>query len=108
MYRKVLSRGKRGRPETTTAKVERVLREADDMLTPAVLVARTGSSTNQVNTALHSLHHYKVVDFIANDDGKRTHWFALPKELDQRIRTVEERTPEDEGSRKRRKPRKEK
>lgn len=85
-----------------TSLVERALREADDYVTPAALVKITGANINQVSAACSELYNYKVVDFIANDNGVKTHWFALPPESDQRIRKHHERKPES----KKRKPRK--
>lgn len=89
---------------TATHEVEEALRAADDMLTPAELARRTGKNMNQVWAALSSLQHYKVVDFIANSKGDRTHWYALPAEMDTRISKRKERVPEVN----KRKPRKQK
>ena len=92
---------------TSTSEVERVLRAADDMLTPQEIVRRTGRNTNQVLAALCMLFEYKVVDFVADSKNKRTHWFALDPKYDTRSRVTLERTPESKPRKKRQGRRKE-
>lgn len=86
---------RRNRPPTITSLVEACLRRSDDYLTPKYIKESINAEGTQVHAALHELWNYKVADYIADKNGKRTHWFALPKEMDTRIRVVKERAPEE-------------
>jgi len=77
---------------TWTHLVEEHLRTADDFVSMKALCEATGGSPNQVSAALYSLQSYRVVDCVASPDG--LHWFYRGE--DQRCRSLEERTPEEQ------------
>lgn len=87
--------------ETCTSKIERVLREADDFLTVAMIMERSGCSMNQASATLHHFFLKRVAAFVADANG--TWWFAMPPEDDRRLRHVDERTPEKKPRKRKRK-----
>lgn len=82
------------RMPTWTSLVEEVLRQTDDFMNRQMLLVRvSGMTGNQLDAALYHLRKYRVVDVIIQPDGEGW-WFALPPDLDTRMRHVLERKPE--------------
>jgi len=89
--------------QATTSLVLEALRAADDFMDRKMLEKATGRKSGPVAGALHSLHKYRVIDVVIDENGKGW-WFALPPESDTRQHTVEEHKPYPTGfHRKRRK-----
>lgn len=82
--------------ETTTTRVLRVLRDADEFLTLEQLITMTTRTRNQVWAAVIHLRDRHAVGVIAQQERGRavSYWYALPPEEDGRVRVIEERTPE--------------
>ena len=83
---------------TWTYLVEQALKEADDFMSLAQLVEKTGAAYNQATAALSHLRKRRAVDSL--ESGGALWWFATPN-TDNRSKTVEERVPEEPGSRRR-------
>ena len=88
------------RPTWTTKVLEELVR-ADDFLCLTEVMARTGASVNRATAALHHLSKCRVVESVVGGDGKLW-WFATPAQ-DSRIRHIDERVPEEPGTRCRKK-----
>lgn len=82
---------------TFTSIVENWMKQQDDFVTLDQIKAGTTLNTNRVSACLTHFYRRKVVDFIVSD-GK-TYWYATP-DTDDRTRVVEEKVPEEQGSRK--------
>jgi len=91
---------KRQKEETSTSRVYRALREADDFRSGKQLQDYLGMDVNHVTASLHHLRKYSAVDAI---EGEQTLWWYATPESDARSRTVEERVPEAKPRRPRRK-----
>ena len=90
---------KRGKETTATKLVMDYLRRVDDMVRARTIADATQCDVHKVNSALWSLHNYKCVELVESQGS--VYWFALPETMDQRVRTVDERTPEGKPRRKR-------
>jgi len=91
---------RRNKQPTHTSKVMQYLTRPEvEFATVNEISAAVGSTTAQVNSALHALRHYLAVDVVVQQGVGW--WFACPGD-DTRTKIVEERTPED-GPRRRRK-----
>lgn len=82
---------RRRKEETSTSRVLRTLCQADDFRTSRQLQDETGLDVNHVSAALHHLRKHQAVDLVEAEDN--LWWFATPT-TDTRCRVVEERTPE--------------
>lgn len=98
-----MTRARNPKAPTWTSLVEEALRKADDFMGAEALRAATGANPHQLSAALHHLHKRRAVDSV--ESNGRLWWFATP-ETDTRLRVVEERRPEDPGTRRRRRRRK--
>lgn len=89
--------------ETTTTRVLRVLRAADEFLTLEQLITITTRTRNQVWAAVVHLRARHAIDVIAQLERGHavSYWYALPPHEDTRSKIIEERAPEAR-SRKRR------
>lgn len=94
------SKSRADRRPTWTKLILEALTRADDFATAAQLCAATGAAMNQCSAALHHLRNRHAVDCLASDG--QLFWFATP-ETDDRDRKVDERRPEEPGTRRRRK-----
>lgn len=83
---------------TWTGLTYQALLTADDFMSLQQLLEVTKASVNQLTAALHSLKTYQAVDSV--ESGGRLYWFATPL-TDKRSRQLEERRPEDPGTRRR-------
>ena len=92
-------RSKQDKRPTWTSLILEALTKADDFMTAQQLCVATGANINQVSAALHHLRKRHAVDCLASDN--QLFWFATP-EGDDRERVVEERRPEEPGTRRRR------
>lgn len=98
-----MRRSTRNRPPpkpTWTHLVFEYLRVSDDFVTTAQIKAAVNGNFNQIGAALSHLHKRKAVDFMVAEGV--TYWFATP-DTDNRSKQVEERVPEEPGSRRTRK-----
>jgi hypothetical protein len=95
------SKPRADRRPTWTKLILQALVQADDFATAAQLCAITGAAMNQASAALHHLRARHAVDCLASDG--QLFWFATPAS-DDRNKTVDERRPEEPGTRRRRKP----
>lgn len=93
-----MARTRNPKAPTWTSLVEEALRKADDFMGAEALRAATGANPRQLSAALHHLRQRRAVDSV--ESSCRLWWFATP-ELDNRARVVEERRPEDPGTRRR-------
>jgi len=86
----------RHKEETTTTRVLRVLREADEFMTVDQLIAATRRTRNQVWAAVIHLRDRHAIGVIAQQERSATisYWYVLPPEQDARTKTVEERALE--------------
>lgn len=89
---------KRNKETTATYIVLQHLIQLDDFATAKQIAAATKVTSNRVGAALHELRHYKAV-FAESVQGT-LYWAACP-DSDTRMRKVLERTPEEPGTRKR-------
>lgn len=87
---------------TWTSLIEHELNSTDDFMNVVELMAKTGANFNQATAALHHLKKRKAIDSV--ESNGRLYWFATPSS-DTRVRTVEQRRPEDPGTRKTRRSR---
>jgi len=87
------------RRPTWTSLVLDALVKSDDFLSLSGVMARTGATVNRATAALHHLGKFRVVEYVVGGDGKLW-WFATP-EQDSRLRHVDERVPEEPGTRRR-------
>lgn len=69
--------------KTWTSLVTEKLRDTDDFMNYAQLMAATGGTCTQISAACHHLRKCRVVDVIVEKDGVGW-WYALPPEEDQR------------------------
>lgn len=92
-------RSKQDKRPTWTSLILEALTKADDFMTAKQLGMAVGATHNQVSAALHHLRNRHAVDCLASDD--QLFWFATP-DSDDRERVVEERRPEEPGTRRRR------
>lgn len=90
------------RPTYTHLVLEALVHWPSDFAALRQLVQATGANVHQVSAALHHLRKRRAVDVVIESNGDGF-WYATPEE-DDRLRTLEERTPE-ERPRKPRKPR---
>lgn len=85
--------------ETSTTKlVEDALRKATadgEFLNYHMLRRITGRGKSPVTGALHSLRRFHVADVVIQDGIGW--WFALPPEMDARLRTCDEHVPHPTG-----------
>lgn len=88
---------------TWTSLVMEYLQKADDFMTTDSIRKAVGGDFNQINAALSHLRKNRAVDFMV--DRNVTYWFATPGE-DQRSKTLDQRRPEDPGTRRTRRTRK--
>jgi len=79
--------------------VSQAMIEYDDFMTAYDLMAATGGTINQVSAALSHLRKCKSADCLAVDG--QLFWFDT-RESDTRVRHVDERVPEEPGTRRRR------
>lgn len=87
-------------PEPTImSRVEGALEAADDFLTAAMLVERSGTDLHHVQTCLWYLRKMEGADSLESGDAL---WWFLTPESDRRTKRVEMRRPEDRPRRKRR------
>lgn len=86
---------------TWTSLVEKALVESDDFMNMEQIVAATRASINQVSAALSHLAKRKAVEPVVGGNDKLW-WFATP-DTDDRSKKVEQRVPEEKGTRNRRK-----
>jgi len=93
---------KKPKEPTLTSLVEEALAASDDFMTTAMVLEATKMNRHQAEVTLHHLKNYKAISAMESD-GKLW-WYATP-DTDTRIRHVEERVPEEAGSRRKRKPR---
>lgn len=84
------------RPTWTHLTLE-ALRVADDFMSLEQLRAATGASMNQQTAALHHLQKVGAVEAV--DAGGHPFWFFTG--IDRRTFALEERTPEEPGTRRR-------
>lgn len=88
---------------TYTTLVLEMLRERDDFMNRKMLIASIKDmNRDQLSAALISLRNYRAIDVIVEPDGEGW-WYALPPEDDTRLRHFDERTPETQPRRPRRK-----
>jgi hypothetical protein len=85
------------KPTWTSLTVE-AMRLADDFMSLEQLMVATGANGNQMRATLHWLQKAKVVDNVVSAGG--LYWFLTGE--DSRETTVDERTPEEPGTRRRR------
>lgn len=90
---------KNNKQPTWTKLVMGVLEGRDDFMTARQLCDELGASCNQMSATLVHLRKSRAIDCIVEPDGKAW-WFVTPAS-DNRTRTVDERCPEEPGSRKR-------
>lgn len=83
---------------TWTSRVTEFLTKADDFATVGQIMAGTGANLNQTTAALHHLKNRHAVDCVASEG--QLWWFATPG-TDDRARVVEQRVPEEPGTRRR-------
>lgn len=95
---------KEAKKPTWTSLILDTLVQSDDFMSVPQLMAATGANSGQATAALHHLFKFKAVESVAS--GGNLWWFATP-ELDQRMFILEERVPEEPGTRCRRGCRKE-
>lgn len=93
------SKPRADRRPTWTKLILQALVAADDFATAQQLCAATGANIGQCTAALHHLRARHAVDCLASDG--QLFWFATPAS-DDRARVVDERTPEEPGTRRRR------
>lgn len=67
-------------------------------MTAYQLAAAIGSNTGQTTAAIFHLHKRHAIDCVESD--VRLYWFATPGD-DDRLKTIDERTPEEPGTRRR-------
>ena len=82
---------------TWTSLVLDALISADDFMSVPMLMAATSANFGQATAALHHLAKCKAAEAVVGGDGKLW-WFATPS-CDCRQYTVEERAPEEPGTR---------
>jgi hypothetical protein len=70
--------------------------KSDDFVQLSALRQLTGASINQATAALHHLAAHKAAASMVSDG--RLWWYATP-DTDTRIRTTDERVPEEPGTR---------
>lgn len=98
-----MKRNRNDRRPTWTSLVLDALVQADDFLNLTEIMARTGASMTRATAALHHLCKSRAIESVVGGDEKLW-WFATP-EQDSRLRHVDERVPEEPGSRRKRKSR---
>lgn len=93
---------KRNREETYQSRVERCIRESDDLLTREAIARRTGIPLGVVDTSLRNLQRVRGGDNVygVSEHGKGFHWFLTP-DSDTRNRRIPE-VPHGEHRQKRR------
>lgn len=91
---------KRRREACKTHLVEQLLRKIDDFLTCPMIADQAKVTRNQASAALCHLRKYHAVDAV--EVGNVLWWFITPN-TDTRIYQVEQRIPEEPGTRRRRK-----
>jgi hypothetical protein len=89
--------GKADKKPTWTSLICDALIQADDFMSVPILMVATKANFGQTTAALHHLAKCKAVESVIGGDGKLW-WFATPS-CDCRNRVVEERVPEEPGSR---------
>lgn len=82
---------------TWTSLVLDALISADDFMSVPMLMAATSANFGQATAALHHLAKCKAAESVVGGDGKLW-WFATPS-CDCRQYAVEERAPEEPGTR---------
>lgn len=85
---------------TWTALFLKALQARDDFMTLPQLRTATGANGDQATATLHHLCRRKAVSAM-NSDGVL--WFYATPESDERTKTLDERVPEEPGSRNRKK-----
>jgi len=83
---------------TWTCRVMETLTGREDFMTAAQLRAALGCNINQMSAALIHLRRRQAIDCVVEPNGVAW-WFATP-ETDDRSKHVDERVPEEKGSRK--------
>ena len=78
--------------------VSQAMVEYDDFMTAYDLIAATGGTINQVSAALSHLRKCKAADCLAVEG--QLFWFDTSGS-DTRLKTVDERVPEEPGTRRR-------
>lgn len=74
---------------TWTSVVLEFLRKLDDFANRPMIMLATRISSDQFTATVHCLRKYRVIDVIIQPDGSAW-WYALPAELDTRVRHLDE------------------
>jgi len=89
----------RDKQPTWTCRVMELLTKTDDFMTARQIRVAIGANENQVSAALIHLRRRHAVDCVEQDNA--LWWYATP-ETDDRVKRVDERVPEEPGTRCRR------